>query len=72
MSDDRRHLQLRIDPETRKGLENLSKKYQISNSDVIRGILFLGIPVFEAFMELSRELVKKLVENLKREARYKK
>ncbi len=71
MDDDKRHLQLRIDPQTRGELENLSKKYSISTADAIRGILFFGIPVFDAVTELSYELVKKMVENLKREARNK-
>jgi hypothetical protein len=71
MDDDKRHLQLRIDPETRNELEDLSKKYRISTADAIRGVLFFGIPVFDAVTELSCELVKKLVANLKREARIK-
>jgi hypothetical protein len=69
--DDKRHLQLRLDPELRGELETLSRKFDISTADVIRGILFFGIPVFDAITELSYELVKKLVENLKREARNK-
>ena len=72
MKDDKRHLQLRIDPELRNELEILSKKYEISTADAIRGILFFGVPVFDAITELSYELVKKLVENLKRETRIKK
>ncbi|UCE66179.1 MAG: hypothetical protein JSU85_15235 [Candidatus Zixiibacteriota bacterium] len=71
MDDDKRHLQLRIDAETRCQLENLAKKYRISTADAIRGILFFGIPVFDAVTELSYELVKKMVGNLKREARNK-
>lgn len=71
MDDDKRHLQLRIDAETRNELEDLSKKYRISIADTIRGVLFFGIPVFDALTELSSELVKKLVANLKKEARIK-
>ena len=63
MDDNKRHLQLRIDAQTRSELENLSKKYRISNSDVIRGILFFGIPVFDAVTELSYGRVKKMVAN---------
>lgn len=69
MKDDRRHLQLRIGPDLRKELEKLSAKFEISTADAVRGVLFFGIPVFDAFTELSRELVQKLVENLKKEAR---
>jgi hypothetical protein len=50
-------------------LETLSAKYEISTADAIRGILFFGIPVFDTLTDLSYELVKKLVENLKKEAR---
>ncbi len=71
MDDNKRHLQLRIDPDTRNELEDLSRKYRISLADAIRGVLFFGIPVFDTLTELSSELVKKLVANLKREARIK-
>jgi hypothetical protein len=69
MNEDKRHLQLRLDPETRSELEKLSKRFEISVADAVRGILFFGIPVFETFTELSGELIKRLVENLKKEAR---
>lgn len=69
MKNDRRHLQLRLDPEMREEIDGISKKFNITNSDVIRGILFFGIPVFEAFTELSANLIKKLVANLKKDAR---
>ena len=69
MKSDRRHLQLRLDPEMRDEIDGISKKFNISSSDVVRGVLFFGIPVFEAFTELSGNLIKKLVANLKRDAR---
>jgi hypothetical protein len=69
MKDDKRHLQLRIGADLRDELETLSAKYEISTADAIRGILFFGIPVFDTLTDLSYELVKKLVENLKKEAR---
>ena len=69
MNDDKRHLQLRLDPATRSELEKISKRFEISVADVVRGILFFGIPVFETITDLSRELIGRLVENLKREAR---
>jgi hypothetical protein len=71
MNVDKKHLQLRLDSRTRDELEKLSKKYRISAADTVRGILFFGIPVFEAFTDLSAGLVKRLLENLKREARLK-
>ena len=69
MNDDKRHLQLRLDPATRSELEKISKRFEISVADIVRGILFFGIPVFETITDLSRELIGRLVENLKREAR---
>jgi phage-related tail protein len=69
MNNDKRHLQLRIGADLRSELENITKKHEISTADAIRGILFFGIPVFDAITELSGQLVKKMVENLKKEAR---
>jgi antitoxin component of RelBE/YafQ-DinJ toxin-antitoxin module len=69
MKNDRRHLQLRIGADLREELENISIKFGISTADAVRGILFFVIPVFEAITELSNELVKRLVEKLKKEAR---
>ena len=69
MNDNKRHLQLRISPELRKELEDVTAKYGLSAADTVRAILFFGIPVFDTLTELSHDLVKKLVENLKKEAR---
>jgi len=69
MKEDRRHLQLRIGADLREELENISMKFGISTADAVRGILFFGIPVFDAITGLSNELVKRLVGKLKKEAR---
>ena len=69
MTSDKRYLQLRLDPDTREEIDGLSRKFNLSNSDVVRGILFFGIPVFESFSELSNLLIKRLVKNLKGDAR---
>jgi len=69
MKNDRRHLQLRIGADLREELENISIKFGISTADAVRGILFFGIPVFDAITGLSNEMVKRLVEKLKKEAR---
>ena len=71
MRDVKRHLQLRLDSKTRNELEKLSRRFEISVADVVRGILFFGIPVFETITDLSRDLIGRLVENLKRESRKK-
>lgn len=69
MSDEIRHLQLRLSPELRDDLEGLSQRFGISLSDAVRGALLFGIPVFEALTELQGELARKLVNVLKRDSR---
>lgn len=69
MNDGIRHLQLRLSPELRDELEKLSRQFDISLSDAIRGALLFGIPVFAALTELQGELAKRLVGVLKRESR---
>ncbi len=69
MSEDKRHLQLRLDPEIKSELNRLSKKHKISLADIVRGALFFGLPVFDTLSELQNDLVNKLIKNLKKEAR---
>ena len=69
MKEEKRHLQLRLSPELRNELETLSQKYGMSVSDIVRGALLMGIPVFEALTDLRYELVDRLVTVLKKEAR---
>lgn len=69
MKEDKRHIQLRLSPELRAELEAASEKYGMSVSDVVRGVLLLGIPVFETLTDLRGNLVRKLVSILKKEAR---
>jgi predicted DNA-binding protein len=64
-----RHIQLRLSPELRDELENLSRRFGISVSDAVRGALLFGIPVFEALTDLQGELAKRLVDVLKRDSR---
>jgi len=71
MDDDKIHLQIRISPDLRSELERISKKYEISSADTIRGILFFGLPVFEGMTDMSYKLVKSLLEKMKKEARIK-
>jgi len=69
MKEDKRHIQLRLSPELRQELEKLSRKYAISVSDVVRGVLLLGMPVFETLTDLRETMVKRIVATLKKEAR---
>ena len=69
MTDKWRHLQLRLSVDMRNELEELSEKLDLSASDVIRGSLLFGMPVFAALTAVQDELVKRLVSVLKKEAR---
>lgn len=71
MADDKRHLQLRLDPEIKSELNRLSKKHKISLADIVRGSLFFGLPVFDTLSGLQNELVNRLIKNLKKGARAK-
>ncbi|MEE9555153.1 MAG: hypothetical protein V3W18_12740 [candidate division Zixibacteria bacterium] len=69
MKEEKRHIQLRLSPELREELETLSQKYTMSVSDIVRGVLLFGIPVFETLTDLRGELVERLVTVLKKESR---
>ncbi len=69
MGQDKHHLQLRLDPELKQELSRLARKYDMSLSDIVRGTLFFGLPVFDALSGLRNELVARLIKNLKKEAR---
>jgi predicted DNA-binding protein len=69
VNDGIRHIQLRLSPELRADLEDLSRRYGISVSDAVRGALLFGIPVFEALTDLRAELANRLVNVLKRDSR---
>lgn len=69
MNDDKRHVQMRLSPELRQELENLSKKYGMSISDIVRGALFFGLPVFDTLTEMRQELAARFVAALKNDAR---
>jgi len=69
MSKDKRHVQLRLTPDMHHEIGVLAKKYEISTAELIRGILYLGLPVFETMTDLRTRLVVRLVKTLKKEAR---
>jgi len=69
MKEDKRHIQMRLSPDLRAELESLSTKYEMSVSDIVRGSLLFGMPLFAALTDVRLELVRRLVECLKREAR---
>jgi len=72
MNEDKRHIQMRLSPRLRDELETLSKKYGMSVSDIVRGSLFLGMPVFAALTDIRQELIARFVSVLKSEARMEK
>ncbi len=69
MNDDVRHIQLRLSPDLRGELETLSQRYGMSISDIVRGSLLFGMPVFAALTDIRQELVNRLVAILKKESR---
>jgi hypothetical protein len=69
MREDKRHVQLRLSPEMHHELGELAAKYEISTAELIRGVLYLGLPVFETLTDLRSKLVVRLVKTLKKEAR---
>ncbi len=69
MRSDKRHLQLRLSKKMRKEVEDASRKLGMSASDVVRGSLFFGLPIFSAAAGLQVDLHKRLVAVLKRQAR---
>ncbi len=69
MAGDKRHLQLRLTPGMRGELEELSVRYKRSVSDIVRGALFFGLPVFQTMTDLQGDLIKLMVANLKKESR---
>jgi hypothetical protein len=69
MQTGNRHLQLRLPRELRDEIRGLSKRHALSASDIVRGALFYGLPVFSAMADLQIRLSKKLTNSLKKEAR---
>jgi len=69
LKDDKRHIQLRLSPGLRNELEQLAGKYDMAVSDIVRGSLLFGMPVFEAITDLKGVLVERLVTVLKKESR---
>ena len=72
MCDEKRHIQLRLSPDMHQELEEISNKFGISTAELVRGVLFMGIPVFESLTELRGKLVERFVKVLKKEARQEK
>lgn len=68
MSIESKHLQLRLSPQMRKEIKTIAEKFELSASDVIRGAMLFGLPVFEAMNELQDDMVKRLALILKQDA----
>ena len=69
MAGDNRHLQLRLSREMRKEIGELSLSLGMTASDVIRGALFFGLPIFAQMAEIQKETGKRLIRKLKMESR---
>jgi len=64
-----RHLQLRLSPETYAELNRLAAKLGLKSSEVIRGVIYFGLPIFEAMTELQGNVINRLAKSLKQKAR---
>jgi hypothetical protein len=62
---------MRLSAQLRGELEELSEKYGMSVSDIVRGSLLFGMPVFAALTDVRHELIERLVAALKKESRLK-
>lgn len=63
------HMQLRLSEQTCKELKEISSQVGISASDVVRGALYFGLPVFTSMNDVQGKLIKRLIAVLKKDAR---
>ena len=66
---DRNHLQLRLTGELRAEIGEIAGRLDVTSSDVIRGALHFGLPVFAAMSGIREEMVRRLVQTLKEGSR---
>ncbi len=65
MSVQNKHLQLRLTPDLRREIMETAQELGMSGSDVMRGSLHFGVPIFRAMNEIQKEMIIRLVEVLK-------
>ena len=70
MTLNEKHLQLRLSSKMREEIMTIADKFHMSSSDVVRGSLLFGLPVFAAMNGLQDEIISRLVVNLKRDASF--
>jgi hypothetical protein len=63
------HLQLRLDKKMKAELRELAAQAGISESDVVRGALYFGLPIFSTMKDMQGTLIRRFVAVLKRESR---
>ena len=66
---DKNHLQLRLTGELRAEIGEIAGRLEVRSSDVIRGALYFGLPVFAAMSDIQEEMIRRLVETLKEGSR---
>jgi hypothetical protein len=71
MASNKHHLQLRLSPMMRNELSQISSKLHLRASDVVRGALFFGMPIFAAMTDLQSDLNRRLIKSLKAASRKK-
>ncbi len=69
MKADKHHIQVRVSARDKKKLHDVSRKMEMPLADVVRGVIFFGLPTLVAMDAIRGDLIKKLVTKLKGEAR---
>lgn len=63
------HLQLRLDKKTKAELREMAAQIGITESDVVRGALYFGLPIFATMNDMQGTLIRRFVAILKKESR---
>jgi hypothetical protein len=63
------HLQLRLDRKMKSELREMAAQIGITESDVVRGALYFGLPIFATMNDMQGTLIRRFVAILKKESR---
>lgn len=69
MNSSKQHIQLRLSRKTHREIREISAKFGMKDTDVVRSSLHFGLPVFSAMAAVQGELVRRLVRSLQKASR---
>jgi hypothetical protein len=69
MAEDSSAIQLRLPREMLREIRDVSAKLKLKETDVVRGSLHIGLPMFAAVAGAQEEVIKRMVKSLKKAAR---